>query len=168
MKKVEVKEIANIVFEKIPKGFFLTTGNGSVNNTMTIGWGGLQVMHSKDCFLVPVRESRYTYSLLNQNPYFTISIPLHDMKEQLKFAGTKSGRDTNKWLNHGLSSQKSQVVNIPIVKECELHLECKVISFADMVDESIEKATRSRNYPDGNLHRFYIGEIVACYYTDKE
>lgn len=167
MRQVSVNEIANIVFDNISKGFFLNTSNGKVDNTMTIGWGGLQFMHRKQCFLVPVRKSRYSYELLNQNPYFTISIPLQELKEQIKVAGTLSGRDVDKWQGYGITKAPAQNVNVPIVKECGLHLECRVISYADMQHESLTEDNRKACYPNGDLHRFYIGEIVACYYAEN-
>ncbi len=165
MRQVKANELSAIVFDQIASGFFLNTGNGTENNTMIIGWGGLQFIHGRQCFLVPVRESRHTYKLLNENGYFTISIPLHDMKEQIKFAGTISGRDVDKWQGHGITKAEAQIVNVPIVEECELHIECKVISQADMLDAALESETRARCYPKGDLHRLYMGEILSCYYT---
>lgn len=165
MKQIKPNEISSIVFDNIAGGFFLNTSNGTQDNTMVIGWGGLQFMHGRQCFLVPVRPSRHTYKLLNENGYFTISIPLHNMIEQIKFAGTQSGRDVDKWQGHGLSKAPAQIVNVPIVAECELHIECKVISYADMREEALDEDTRRRCYPYGDLHRFYMGEILTCYYS---
>lgn len=167
MTEVNINEISEYIISNIKKGFFLNSSDGTNDNTMIIGWGGPLVMHSVQAFMIAVRYSRYTYDLLSKNPYFTISIPLHDMNEQIKLAGTKSGRDISKFDTNGLNSQKALVVNVPIVKECELHIECKIISYADMEDKSIDESTRERCYPNGDLHRFYIGKILKAYYTDR-
>lgn len=167
MKNINISEISQYIIENIGKGFFLNSSDGNIDNTMIIGWGGPLIMHSVDAFVVAVRPSRFTYELLNKNPYFTISIPLHDMKEQIKIAGSKSGRDIHKFGTEGLTAEKAKSVNVPIVKECGLHIECKIISYADMQDESIEDRTRKLYYADGDLHRFYIGKILEVYYTDR-
>lgn len=167
MKEINISDISQYIIENVKQGFFLNSSDGKNDNTMIIGWGGPLVMHGVEAFIVAVRESRYTYELLNNNPYFTVSIPLHDMKEQIKLAGTLSGRDIKKFGTKGLSGAKAQLVNVPIVEECELHIECKIISYANMIDESIESDTRKRYYPSGDIHRFYVGKILKVYFTDR-
>ncbi len=168
MKDVNISDVAQLVYDNIEKGFFLNSSNGNgIDNTMIIGWGGLLTMHSEKVFLVPVRHSRYTYQLLNNNAYFTVSIPLHPMKDAIKIAGTKSGRDINKFDNINITKANAQVVNVPIVKECELHFECQVISQADMMPQTVVDATINRCYPVGDYHTFFVGKILKCYYTNK-
>ena len=56
--------------QAMPKGILLTTkANGKVN-TMAIGWGTMGVQWKKPIFIVFVRQSRHTKSLLDKNPVF--------------------------------------------------------------------------------------------------
>lgn len=168
MKKVEVTEIIKTVQEKLPGGIFFTTSdvNGKAN-TMTIGWGGIIVMHGVPAFLAPVRLSRFSYENIKNNRYFTVSVPLHDMKNQVALAGTKSGRDIDKFDNTGLSTTTAQSVNVPIIKECELHIEAEIMSEADMVEDRITEDVAKRYYSNHDIHTFFIGKILECYYTDR-
>ena len=44
-------------------------------NAMTIGWGTVGVIWGKPIFVVLVRPSRYTYSLLEASDSFTVCVP---------------------------------------------------------------------------------------------
>ncbi|NMD37327.1 MAG: flavin reductase family protein [Christensenellaceae bacterium] len=167
MKDVNISDVAQLVYDNIQNGFFLNSSDGEGNdNTMIIGWGGLLTMHGEKVFLVPVRHSRYTYQLLKNNGYFTVSIPLHPMNEAIKIAGTKSGRDISKFDNKNISKAKAQIVNVPIVKECELHFECQIISQADMMPKTVVDETANCYYSTGDYHTFFVGKILKCYYTN--
>ena len=94
MREVPVAGVAEIITKQLRNGgVFLCADDGKRSNVMTIGWGGLNVFFGDYCFLAPVRKSRFSYGLLQKNGAFTISVPLKDMRAELNFAGTKSGRD---------------------------------------------------------------------------
>lgn len=142
-------------------GIFLTAGSEKVN-TMVIGWGGITFFWGKPVFVVPVRKSRFTHQFIEESDEFTISIPLkEDLKKALAFCGTKSGRDFDKFKECNLTAAPSKVINTPIIGECSLHYECKVIYKQNVTEDNLDKGIIERWYPD--YHTFYYGEIVACY-----
>ena len=168
-REIPWQEAAPLVAAQFPAGLFLNTyAENKVPNTMTIGWGGFVRFFEKQLFMVPVRKSRYTYDLLQKNDAFTVSVPLEGMKAELAFAGTNSGRDLNKFQGHGLTAVPAQEVNVPIIKECGLHLECKVLFTSDLKKENVEKKMRARWYTphENDMHTFFFGEILRCYYTN--
>lgn len=70
---------------------------------MTIGWGGITFFWGKPIFIVPVRQSRYTFQLIDKAQEFTVSVPLEvDMRKALAYCGKNSGRDVNKYNEIGL------------------------------------------------------------------
>lgn len=147
-------------------GIFLTTcTKDGKPNTMTIGWGGVGCFFNKPMVFVPVRTSRYTFHLLNESWEFTLSVPLHNMKAQLAFAGTMSGRDVDKFIDHGLTATQSLGVAAPIIQECELHLECRVVASPALTPDVVVKPMVDRWYPDSDMHTLFFGEIIHCYYT---
>ena len=86
-------DYANEICHALEKGILLTTKAGDQVNTMTIGWGSIGVDWYMDVMTVCVRPQRHTYTLLETNPEFTVSVPIkNDCKEQLRFAGSVSGR----------------------------------------------------------------------------
>jgi len=145
-------------------GVFLTTQGKDKANAMVIGWGGITFFWGRPIFLVPVRESRFTYNLIDGTGEFTVSVPMdRDMKKALALCGTKSGRDLDKFRECGFTAIPGQKVNVPVIGECSLHYECRVVFKQPMNPELLDKAISERFYPD--YHTMFYGEILACYTT---
>jgi flavin reductase (DIM6/NTAB) family NADH-FMN oxidoreductase RutF len=114
--------------------------------------------------LVAVRHSRYTYGLLEESGDFTVSIPAGaELKKQLKIAGTKSGRDIDKFSTCSLTAQKGRAVESPVIKECNLFFECRVVYKQDMNPDTLDESIKAKFYKNGDYHTLYYGEIVNCY-----
>lgn len=79
-----------LVYQRLAKGgVFLTVKNGADVNTMTIGWGGITIFWGKPVFIVPVRESRYTFNIINSAKEFTVSVPVNvNLAKELAYCGT--------------------------------------------------------------------------------
>jgi len=132
-------------------------------NAMTIGWGTIGIIWSKPIFVVLVRPSRYTYSLIEITDDFTVNVPTPELADKVLYFGTVSGRDQNKFKQKGLTATPSKKVKSPIVEECVIHYECKVVHKNDVIpDELIDEILKS-SYPQGNFNRIYYGEILATY-----
>lgn len=155
---------ANLALESLKKGAFLTTCAKEKINTMTISWGSIGHIWNKNLFMVMVRPSRYSFELLEQNPEFTVSFSLDDkLKKALNICGTKSGRDTNKFEESGISLQNSKVVSVPVIAECGLHYECRVVQKQVLVPEFFDETYDGKWYPAKDYHTMYYGEILASY-----
>lgn len=152
------------VLEQLPKGAFLTVKDGDKLNTMTIGWGTVGFIWQKPVFMIMVRQSRYTYQILENTREFTVSIPIkNNLKKELAFCGTKSGRDVDKFKECNLTPERGKVVETPIIGECDLHYECKIIYQQSMEPALAAPGIKKLAYPKGDYHGMYYGEIVACY-----
>lgn len=161
---VKYNDYLKDALEQLPKGAFLTVKDGERLNTMTIGWGTIGITWQKPVFMVMVRHSRHTYNLLENAKEFTVSIPIKkDLKKALAFCGTKSGREFDKFKECNLTAEPGKVVSTPVIGECELHYECKVIYQQTMEPALLETKTRKLAYAKGDFHVMYYGEIVACY-----
>lgn len=167
VKNVKYNEMLPQLMEQITKGAFLTTKWQDKTNTMTIGWGTVGVIWGKPIFMVAVRYSRHTYKLLDNAQEFTVSIPLsNNLKKELGICGTKSGRDMNKFEECGLTIQQGQKISTPVVGECELHYECKVVYQQAMEPKLVHPDIDGRYYGDDDFHVLYYGEIVASYINE--
>jgi flavin reductase (DIM6/NTAB) family NADH-FMN oxidoreductase RutF len=162
MKSVDFCEYINLVTEKMRgNGVFLTVG--STPNTMTMGWGSIGYFWGQPVFIVPVRYSRFTHSLLENSDEFTVSVPLSDMKKELAFCGSKSGRDVDKIAALGLKTHPSRSLNTPIILNAGLHFECRVIFKTDCLEADLPASFKAQWYPDNNFHTLYFGQIIDCY-----
>ena len=158
--------------ENIGNGILLTTQSGDRVNTMTIGWGTVGVQWGKPIFIAFVRESRYTKQLLEENGEFTVNVPLDAVEKNiLAVCGTKSGRDTDKIAQLGLTLEAGETVNVPAIKQLPLTLECKVIYQQDQEPSAIFPEYDARYYAKGSrnvgdYHTAYYGEITAAYIVE--
>lgn len=163
-RNIDFNEYSVEMLTQLKKGAFLTVKDGDKANTMTIGWGNIGFVWNKPIFTVEVRYSRYTYELLEKTNEFTVSVPLNkDLKKQLAICGTKSGRDTDKFQECNLTPEKGKVLSTPIVGECELHYECKVVYKQAMEPGTLSDEIKKKYYPNNNFHVIYYGEVVASY-----
>ena len=167
MKKfVDAFDYAGHICKALPRGILMTTAAEGKVNTMTIGWGTIGIEWGKPIFIAFVRDSRYTKELLDKNGEFTINVPMGDIdKKILGYCGTKSGRDTDKIADLGLTLENGEKVSVPGIKELPLTLECKVIYRQWQEENRLPADLYERYYPGpvGDYHTAFYGEIVSAY-----
>lgn len=144
------------------KGAFLTVTAKGTTNTMTIGWASIGYFWAKPILIVAVRDSRYTYELLQETAEFTVSIPFGALEEELRFCGTKSGRDRDKIAECQFTMEPGRTVKTPVIAQCDLHYECKILLRTAMNPQLFAEAYH-KWYPKEDYHTFYFGEILSCY-----
>ncbi|HCS75310.1 MAG TPA: flavin reductase [Clostridiales bacterium] len=149
-------------------GVFLNT-HGEKDNTMIIGWGGITYYWNKPIFLVPVRTSRYTWKAINDTGEFTVSVPLGvDLKKAIAFCGSKSGRDFDKFQESNLTPLPGKLVKAPVIRECTLHYECRVLFKQTMDPSLLDDSVKERHYRNDDFHTMFYGEILECYTSNTE
>lgn len=163
MKQIDYMNIAQDAMERIKKGVFLTVKSSVGLNTMTIGWAMLGYIWRKPMMTVAVRASRYTFSIIEKAKDFTVSIPTVDMKKEIAFCGTKSGRDYEKFKECNLTTAQSQQVVSPIIETSGFHFECKIVYKTAMDPGFLDESYQKSLYSDHDYHTLYFGEIVECY-----
>lgn len=164
-RKIGLSECAGAIVKAFKPGILITTKNGDKVNSMTIGWGTLGMVWEKQVFVVYVRDSRYTRHMLDNNPEFTINVPVGNYdKKILGVCGSKSGRDIDKIEVAGLTPVEPEVISVPGLKELPLTIECRVLYRQQQVDEQLSDELRKRFYTiEKGDHIAYYGEIVAAY-----
>lgn len=145
-------------------GCLLVAGDAKHANVMTIGWGAMGVLWGKPVFMVAVRPSRHTYTFLERTGEFTVNVPRKGMEAAVAYCGAVSGRDADKFKEKRLTKLAGETVKAPIIAECAVHYECRVI-WKTKVDDStmpVPDDVKKRFYPKGDLHTVYFGEIVSA------
>jgi flavin reductase (DIM6/NTAB) family NADH-FMN oxidoreductase RutF len=141
----------------------VSAGRSGTPNVMTIGWGSIGVMWGRPVFTVMVRPSRHTYKLLEEVAEFTVNVPPAGLAAATQYCGTVSGADRDKFREMSLEPIRSREVTPPIIRQCVVHYECRVVHRCDMAAEALVPVLHEEFYPGGNFHRYYFGEIVAAY-----
>jgi len=118
-------------------------------NIIALAWVG--TLCSKPPTLgIGVRPSRYSHGLIEATGEFVVNIPTADMAKAVDYCGHVSGRDVDKFAACGLTPEPASVVGAPLIAQCPINLECKVV-------QTISLGT----------HDLFIGEVVAVQVDEK-
>lgn len=97
---------------------------------------------------ISVFESHYTYHLLNKFKEFTLNTVTKNLTEKITYLGSVSGKKENKLKKSNLTILPPSVIKTPILKECPVNMECKVIKKIKL-----------------GKYGYFIGEIVCSHIT---
>ncbi|OPY89703.1 MAG: Flavoredoxin [Syntrophus sp. PtaU1.Bin208] len=108
---------------------FVTTNDGTKNNIMTISW--TMVVDFTPKFAITTGPWNHSYAALRKSKECVISIPTVDLLDEVVGVGTCSGADTDKFEKFGLTPVEGKHVRPPLIKECLVNIECKVIDIVE-------------------------------------
>jgi len=131
-------------------------------NAMTIGWGMIGCVWGKPIWQVLVRPSRYTYELIEREGRFSVNVMPKSLAGAVELCGTVSGRDRDKLDEANLTVSSGEILGAPIIDQSVIYYECRVLHANDFVPEAMVPDVRKGNYPSGDYHRVYWGEIKQC------
>lgn len=160
MRKIEVKDLkANLPDLLENRWALLTAADGEGCNPMTVSWGGIGQLWNLPVVTVYVRPQRYTRGLMDAEQYFSLTFLPEELHEAAVLCGAKSGRDTDKVKECGLTVMTDEAA--PYFAEGELTFICRKLYEQDMAGECfVDSAVDAKNYPKKDYHRMYVGEIV--------
>ena len=146
-------------------GVLLSAAKDGVVNSMTMGWAFIGRLWQVAYAVCLVRESRYTRKLIDSSGVFTISVPDSPAERKiLGYCGSRSGRDTDKIKDLGLTEVEADENGVPGFKELPLTIECTVQSRRLLSKEELPEDMLEAFYGDGDLHYLYFGKILKAYY----
>ncbi len=160
MREISPCEIKENIIKLISKDWaLLSAGKKDAWNTMTVSWGMAGELWGKDVVSVFVRPQRYTKKFIDENDYFSLCFFDENYKDALKICGSKSGRDIDKAAATGLVPRFDE--SAVYFEQAKLVIICKKIASREMSPESFIEESIKDNYPAGDYHTTYIGEIVT-------
>lgn len=163
-------DYAKEILSAVRTGVTITAKTDGIVNPMSISWGTMGVEWNKPIFITFVRGCRFTESLLEKNPEFTVNIPLGNVdKNIIKVCGTQSGRDIDKVAQLGLTLEEPDKISVPGFKEFPLTLECRVVYKQQQYPDHVIDDHIFTHYDNpctdvhGDYHTAFYGEIVSAY-----
>jgi flavin reductase (DIM6/NTAB) family NADH-FMN oxidoreductase RutF len=159
-KEISVKDIKENFIKNIADEWMLVSaGNKNGFNMMTASWGFVGEMWGEDCAITAVRPQRYTMEFIAKSDKFTLSF-YGDKKEIHKVCGSKSGRDTDKVRETGLTPVFED--GTVYFAEARLVLVCKKM-YTDTLKKENFSEDVSKWYPENDYHNMIIGKIEKAY-----
>jgi len=101
----------------------------------------------KPTIMIGIVPSRYSFELIKKTQDFSFNLPTSELLPAVKYCGSHSGRDYNKFAETGLTPIPGKKITSFLIEECPVSLECKVINEINQ----------------GGTHVWFIGEIVISH-----
>lgn len=168
MKKISVKDLDINFAEKISKEWMLITAGNEARgyNTMTASWGHIGSLWGNGGGLptavIYIRPQRYTKEFVDREDKFTLSFFPKEMKKQLAYLGSHSGRDEDKVAKVGFTPVFKE--DCTWFEEAELVLVCRKLYHAPLLEKGFcDYRLVEENYPQKDFHEMYVGEITEVY-----
>jgi flavin reductase (DIM6/NTAB) family NADH-FMN oxidoreductase RutF len=165
MKEVEEQEAVQALRKQVQEGVFLIVETGEKKNLMTIGWALSGYVWRRSTIMVAVRNSRFTYGLIEKADSFTVGVPSGNMEKSLQICGSKSGRDIDKFRECRLETRPAKKVTTPILQIPGYHIECRITCKVPMDPKNMLPELETL-YPARDYHTLYFGEILACSFIE--
>lgn len=104
----------------------VTSRSGGKDNVMTAAWC-FPLSQDPPLFGVSLSEKRHSYSVVKEGKCFGINLVAPEMKEAAIVCGAKSGRDSDKFAESGLSKEEGEKIDCALVGESPVSIECKLV-----------------------------------------
>ena len=105
-------------------------------NFMTVAW--CAVANGKPQMIsLSIAPTRYTFKGILQNRTFSANIPTDDLIKEVDYCGLVSGAKANKAEVCGFEVFYGKLGNAPLIEQCPINLECKVVHILDLGVDSL-------------------------------
>ncbi len=152
----------------------ITCGTPEKPNVFTVAWTGILNTQPPVTY-ISVRPERYSYDLIKQSGDFVINLTTEQLVRAVDYCGVKSGRNTDKLKDMGLTVEPACEVSSPILSQSPVNIECKVreivtlgthdMFVADIVKLDVAKELLDENgrlaLDKANLLAYAHGEYFA-------
>ncbi len=100
---------------------------------------------------IAIRPSRYSHALISASREFVVNLPTAAIVQQVVQCGKVSGRELDKFAVFGLTALPAATVGAPLIAECPVNIECKVLSIQTVGD-----------------HDLFLGEALAVHVDEDK
>lgn len=136
-----------LAFPAFPVVLAAMQHNG-IRNIITLGM--VHVFSFKPPLIgIGIAPGRYSYKLIKESGEFVLGIPDKEIARAVKYCGTHSGRDVDKFRETKLTPVKGRTVKAPLIRECPVNLECTNVKEIEAGD-----------------HTWFIGEVKEVHIDD--
>ena len=142
----------------------VTAGTEDKFNTMTASWGSVGILWNKPVAFLFIRPERYTHGFLEENERLALSFYGEEYRKALQICGTKSGRDTDKVKESGLTPLKLESGAMTFA-ESRMTLDRRKLFKTEMTEANfIDREIIDKQYgAHGDWHTVYVVEIGSVY-----
>ncbi len=149
------------MLEKLIKGEVIITSIDKDRGAsgMTVAWGFFGNMWNEAFFIAAVRPYRYTLNAIRDSSSFSVNFFDKGFQADLKYFGTVSGYDEDKFKNGSLHFSQTSG-KFATIDEASIILNCSVVTTNQIEPFNLERDYIKRHYQsDNGYHVMIYGRI---------
>ena len=155
----------------VPAAMVSCQREGEKPNILTIAWTGT-ICSDPAMVSISVRKERYSYPIIKESGEFVINLTTKNLAFATDYCGVKSGKDTDKFKEMGLTPMRASKVACPIIAESPVNIECRVkevleLGSHDMFIAEVVAVDVSEEYMDEN-NKFNLNDTDLIAYSHGE
>lgn len=138
-------------------------------NIITLSWLGTICTNPPMCY-ISVRPERHSYEIIKRDMEFVINITTEDLAFATDWCGVRSGKDFSKFDEMKLTPRKASIVQVPIIEESPLNIECRVreilsLGSHDMFIADVVNVKADEKYIDPETGKFSLESAKPIAYS---
>lgn len=138
-------------------------------NIITLSWLGTICTNPPMCY-ISVRPERHSYEIIKGDMEFVINITTEDLAFATDWCGVRSGKDFSKFDEMKLTPGKASIVQVPIIEESPLNIECRVreilsLGSHDMFIADVVNVKADEKYIDPETGKFSLESAKPIAYS---
>lgn len=95
-------------------------------NIMTMGWH--MVMEFQPSLVTClISSANHSFEMVRRSRQCVINLPTADLAATVVKIGNTTGRDIDKFAEFGLTAERADIVDAPLIGECYANFECKLV-----------------------------------------
>ncbi len=114
-------------------------------NIITLSWVA-NVCSEPPSVAIGIRPNRFSHGLVKDAGEFVLNVPGKNLFDAMKFCGSKSGRDYDKFSEMKLTAVQASKVDAPMIDECPINIECKTSHVINV-----------------GVHDLFVAEVLAVH-----
>jgi len=118
-------------------------------NLITLEWF-MRTSIQPPMFAISIGHSRFSHDCLEENRFFNLVFPSQQMKSVCSLAGSKSGRDIDKFTETGVKHIPGKLRKLPVLSDAIAVFECEVVTQVRSGD-----------------HTIYVGEVKHSWMNEE-
>ncbi len=115
-------------------------------NIITLGEVFNVSLRSPPIVGLAIRKATYSHGLIAGSGEFVVNLPTTAILRETDLCGSRTGRETDKFAESGLTAIAADKVKPPLIEECPLNIECRLLSVQEVGD-----------------HDLFLGEVLAVH-----
>jgi len=155
-----------------PAGLITSVDAAGRPNILTLG-EVFNISISRPVILgIAIRKERYSHQLISETREYVVNLPTQEIAQQVWYCGSVSGRTVDKFAGSGLTPVPAQRVRPPLIAECPVNLECKLLGVQEIGDHDLFLGEAVAQHVDEDVldetGRIAVGKLRAFAFVNGE